>query len=132
MVRRYGWIQNIANPLLASALLPDMFCNKNNAISLEAIGRGGDSHRSHPKKASDTASTSSPQKQLGWLQCEEQRRQPERKQVLVLLANTLLAPTRTYRVLSSGGRVLSSEELHLEIMSTTARMKTQAHRILLK
>ena len=33
------WIvQNIANPLLASALLPDKFCNKNNAISLEAIG----------------------------------------------------------------------------------------------
>ena len=38
VVRRYGWIQNIANPLLASALLPDMFCNKNNAISPEAIG----------------------------------------------------------------------------------------------
>ena len=31
-------IRNIANPLLASALLPDMFCNKNNAISPEAIG----------------------------------------------------------------------------------------------
>ena len=30
--------RNIANPLLASALLPDMFYNKNNAISLEAIG----------------------------------------------------------------------------------------------
>ena len=30
-------ITNIANSLLASALLPDMFCNKNNAISLEAI-----------------------------------------------------------------------------------------------
>ena len=30
-------IRNIVNPLLASALLPDMFCNKNNAISLEAI-----------------------------------------------------------------------------------------------
>ena len=33
-------IRNIANPLLASALLPDMFCNKNNAISPEAIGGG--------------------------------------------------------------------------------------------
>jgi hypothetical protein len=31
-------VRNIANPLLASALLPDMFCNKNNAISLEVIG----------------------------------------------------------------------------------------------
>ena len=31
-------IRNIANLLLASALLPDMFCNKNNAISLEDIG----------------------------------------------------------------------------------------------
>ena len=30
-------IRNIANPLLASALLPDMFYNKNNAISPEAI-----------------------------------------------------------------------------------------------
>ena len=30
-------VQNIANPLLASALLPDMFCNKNNAISPETI-----------------------------------------------------------------------------------------------
>ena len=40
VVRRYGWIQNIANPLLASALLPDIFCNKNNAISLEAIEGG--------------------------------------------------------------------------------------------
>jgi len=30
-------IRNIANPLLASALLPDTFCNKNNAISAEAI-----------------------------------------------------------------------------------------------
>jgi len=30
-------IRNIANPLLAPALLPDMFCNKNNAISPEAI-----------------------------------------------------------------------------------------------
>ena len=38
VVRRYGWIQNIANPLLASVLLPDTFCNKNNAISPEAIG----------------------------------------------------------------------------------------------
>ena len=28
-------IRNIANPLLAPALLPDMFCNKNNAISLD-------------------------------------------------------------------------------------------------
>jgi len=28
-------IRNIANPLLASALLPDRFCNKNNAISPE-------------------------------------------------------------------------------------------------
>jgi len=36
VARRYGWIQNIANPLLASALLPDMFCNKNNAISPKA------------------------------------------------------------------------------------------------
>ena len=33
VVRRYGWIQNIANPLLAPALLPGMFCNKNNVIS---------------------------------------------------------------------------------------------------
>ena len=112
VVRRYGWIQNIANPLLAPAPLPDMFCNKNNAISPEAIG-GGDNHSSHPKKASDTASTSSPQKQPGWLRCEEQRRRPERKQVFVLLANTLLAPTRTNRVLSSEGRVLSSEEPHI-------------------
>ena len=30
-------IRNITNPPLASALFPDMFCNKNNAISLEAI-----------------------------------------------------------------------------------------------
>ena len=30
-------IKNIANPLLASALLPNMFCNKNNAIPPEAI-----------------------------------------------------------------------------------------------
>ena len=30
-------IRNIANPLLAPALLPDKFCNKNNAISPEAI-----------------------------------------------------------------------------------------------
>ena len=30
-------IRNIANPLLAPALLPDRFCNKNNAISPEAI-----------------------------------------------------------------------------------------------
>jgi hypothetical protein len=30
-------IRNIANPLLAPALLPDMFCNKNNAISPEDI-----------------------------------------------------------------------------------------------
>ena len=37
VVRRYGWIQNIANPLLAPTPLPDMFCNKNNAISPEAI-----------------------------------------------------------------------------------------------
>ena len=29
-------IRNIANPLLAPALLPDTFCNKNNAISPEA------------------------------------------------------------------------------------------------
>ena len=33
-------IRNIANLLLASALLPDRFCNKNNAISPEAI-KGG-------------------------------------------------------------------------------------------
>ena len=30
--------RNIANPLLAPAPLPDTFCNKNNAISPEAIG----------------------------------------------------------------------------------------------
>ena len=30
-------IRNIANPLLASALLPDTFGNKNNAIAPEAI-----------------------------------------------------------------------------------------------
>jgi hypothetical protein len=30
-------IRNIANPLLASGLLPDRFYNKNNAISPEAI-----------------------------------------------------------------------------------------------
>ena len=30
-------IRNIANPPLASALFPDTFCNKNNAISPEAI-----------------------------------------------------------------------------------------------
>ena len=41
-------IRNIANPLLASALLPDMFCNKNNDISPEAIG--GDNHSPHPKR----------------------------------------------------------------------------------
>ena len=29
-------IRNIVNPLLASALLPDTFCNKNNAIAPEA------------------------------------------------------------------------------------------------
>ena len=38
VVRRYGWIQNITNPLLAPAPLPDTFCSKNNAISPEAIG----------------------------------------------------------------------------------------------
>jgi len=48
VVRRYGWIQNIANPLLAPALLPDMFWHKNNAISPEAIK--GDNHSPHPKK----------------------------------------------------------------------------------
>src|SRR6185437_15233948 len=48
VARSYGWIQNIANPLLASALLPDIFCNKNNAISPEAIG--GDNHSPHPKR----------------------------------------------------------------------------------
>ena len=42
-------VQNIANPLLASALLPDMFCNKNNVISPEDIG-GGDNQSSHRKK----------------------------------------------------------------------------------
>ena len=62
--------------------------------------RGEDNHSSHPKKASDTASTSSPQKQKGWLRGEEQRRRPERKQVFVLLANTLLAPSRMNRLLS--------------------------------
>ena len=30
-------IRNIANPFLAPTLLPDMFCNKNNAISPESI-----------------------------------------------------------------------------------------------
>ena len=29
-------VQNITNPLLATALLPDTFCNKNNAVSPEA------------------------------------------------------------------------------------------------
>ena len=33
-------IRNIAKPFLAPALLPDMFCNKNNAISAEAIEGG--------------------------------------------------------------------------------------------
>ena len=33
-------IRNIANPLLAPALLPDTFCNKKNAISPKAI-KGG-------------------------------------------------------------------------------------------
>ena len=33
-------IRSIANPLLASALIPDMFYNKNNAISPEAIEGG--------------------------------------------------------------------------------------------
>jgi len=33
-------IRNITNPLLASALLPNMFCNKNNAISAEVIEGG--------------------------------------------------------------------------------------------
>jgi hypothetical protein len=79
VARRYGWIQNIANPLLAPTLLPDMFCNKNNAISPEAIGEGGRQPLFPPEKASDTASTSSPQKQPGWLRCEEQGRRPERK-----------------------------------------------------
>ena len=30
-------IRNIANPFLASTLLSDTFCNKNNVISAEAI-----------------------------------------------------------------------------------------------
>ena len=84
---------------------------------------GGRQPQSPPKKASDTASTSSLSRQPGWLRCEEQRRQPERKQVFVLLANTLLAPTRTNRVLPSGGRVLSSKELHLEPIATTAKIE---------
>jgi len=64
--RKKIWmVQNIANSLLASALLPDMFCNKNNAISPEAIG--GENHSFHRKKASDTASTSSLSRQPGWL-----------------------------------------------------------------
>jgi hypothetical protein len=33
-------IKNNTNPLLASALLPDTYCNKNNAISAEAIEGG--------------------------------------------------------------------------------------------
>jgi len=37
-------IRNIANPLLASILLPDMFCNKNNASSAEATK----THRTAP------------------------------------------------------------------------------------
>ena len=121
--KKIWMVQNIANSLLASALLPDMFCNKNNAISPEAIG--GRQPQFPPEKASDTASTSSPPSQPGWLRCEEQRRRPKRKQVFVLLANTLLAPTRTKQVLSSGGRVPSIEELHLEPMATSARMKIQ-------
>ena len=36
-MKRY-MIKNIANPLLAPALLPEIFCNKNNVISPEAIG----------------------------------------------------------------------------------------------
>jgi len=35
--KKIWMVQNIANPLLASALLHDMFCNKNNDISPEAI-----------------------------------------------------------------------------------------------
>jgi len=46
--------------------------------------------------------------------------------VFLLLANTFLAPTRMNRVLSSGGRVLSSEEPHLEPKATTAKLKIQA------
>ena len=94
--------------------------------------RGGDNHSSHPKKSPDTASTSSLSRQLGWLQCEEQRWWPERKQVFVWLANTLLAPTRTNRVLPSGGQVLSNEELHLEPMATFARIKIQTQQTPLK
>jgi len=35
--KKIWMIQNIANPLLASAPLPDTFCNRNNAICPEAI-----------------------------------------------------------------------------------------------
>ena len=84
-----------------------------------------------PKKASNTASTSSLSRQPGWLRCEKQRWRPEREQVFVLLANTLLAPSKMNRVLSSGGRVLSNEELHLEPMATSARMKIQTQQTLL-
>ena len=54
------------------------------------------------------------------------------QQVFVLLANTLLAPTRTNRVLPSGGRVLSIEELHLEPIATIAKMRKQVPESLLK
>ena len=43
-------IRNIANPLLAPALLPDMFCNKNNAISPKAI-EGETTKTSTPRMA---------------------------------------------------------------------------------
>ena len=48
--KKIWMVQNIVNPLLASALLPDMFCNKNNAISPEAIGGGETTTVPHPKK----------------------------------------------------------------------------------
>ena len=84
--------------------------------------------------ASDTASTISPPgtRQLEWISLEKQGRRPRGQHVFLLLANTLLAPTRMNQVLLSGGRVLSSEELYLELMATTARMKIQAQQTLLK
>ena len=76
-------IRNIANPLLASALLPDMFCNKNNAISPEAIK--GEPLKLPPgewlqqtAKAFDTAAIISPpgERRPEWISLEKQGRRP--------------------------------------------------------
>ena len=101
VVRRYGWSRT--SQILFLHLLFSLICFATKTMpSLQKPSWGRQPQFPH-EKASDTASTSSPPRQPGWLRCEEQRQRPERKQVFVLLANTFLAPTKTKRVLSLGG-----------------------------